>query len=109
MLSVNEKSPVFMTLTFKDENGADLVPTTVDWRLDDIVDGIKTEIVAWTSLSSPASTMNVTVPGSDNDITDETHVSERKAFGVRVDDGLAAEGYAESQYNVLNLHGPSGP
>lgn len=109
MLSVNEKSPAFMTMNFTDENKLPLVPTSVDWRLDDVVDGIKTEIVPWTPLSGLASTMAVTIAGVNNAINDGTRVSERKAFGVRVDDGLSGEGYAELQYNVLNLHGPVGP
>ncbi len=109
MLSVNEKSPVFMTLVFTDENKAPLVPTSVDWRLDDVVGDVATEIVPWTGLAGMASTMSVTIAGANNDITDETRNTERKAFGVRVDDGLAGEGYSEFQYSVINLHGPSGP
>lgn len=107
MLAVNEKSPVFMQMVFTDELEAPLVPTTVEWRLDDKEDG--TEIVPWTNLSSPASTMNLTVPGSNNNIKKETSVKEKRMFGIRVDDGLAGEGHAEFYYNVVNLTGPVGP
>jgi len=107
MLAVNEKSPVFMTMAFTDEFDAPLVPATVEWRLDDKEDD--TEIVPWTNIPTPTSTMNLTVPGSDNNIKDEKHVKETKMFGVRVDAGFAGEGHAEFHYNVVNLTGPTGP
>lgn len=106
MLSVNEKSPVFMTLEFKDENGDPLIPTTVDWRLDDKTKGV--EVVGWTSLPSPAATMTFTIPGSDNTIDDEVNVAEVMTVGIRVDNGLAGEGYSELQYTLINLTGPTG-
>ncbi len=106
MIAVNEKSPLFMTMTFEDETGAPLTPTTVEWRLDDKTNGV--EVVPWTSLPSPSSTMNVTVPGADNAIADEAHVQELQIFGIRVDNGQPGEGHAELAYNVLNLSGPTG-
>ncbi|KKN04065.1 hypothetical protein LCGC14_1101320 [marine sediment metagenome] len=96
-----------MTMVFTDEDGLPLVPTTVDWRLDDKTNGA--EVVAWTSLVGPASTVVVTVPGSNNVIDNEEHVVEKHVFGVRVDDGLAGEAYAELTYNVANLSGPAAP
>ncbi len=105
--NVNEKSPLYMTMVFTDELDAPLIPTTVDYRLDDRTNG--NEVVPWTSLPSPAATMNFTVPGDKNTIEDETHVKEVQIFGVRVDDGLPGEGHSELIYNVLNLQGPTGP
>ncbi len=96
-----------MTMVFRDFDEVLLVPTTVEWRLDDKTNG--TEVVPWTSLPSPASTMTVTIPGSDNVIDNETHVVEVQLFGVRVDDGLAGEAHSEFEYAVANLSGPTGP
>ncbi len=107
MQSVNEKSPLFMTLGFTDEVGDPLVPTKVEWRLD--AKTVPAEIVDWTVLPSPASTMNLTIPGSDNVIVDETHISELMAFGVRVDESLIGEAHAEFPYRIINLTGPTGP
>lgn len=106
MITVNEKSPLFMTMKFEDENKLPLVPTTVEWRLDDKTNDV--EVVPWTALPSPASTMNITIPGSDNLIANEKSVQELQVFGIRVDDGLPGEGHAEHAYNVLNLSGPTG-
>lgn len=107
MLSVREKSPLFMTMNFKDELDAPLIPSKVEWRLDDKTNN--TEIVPWTNLASPAATMSVVIPGDNNTIEDETHVKEIQAFGLRLDDGLPGEAHQELLYNVLNLIGATGP
>jgi len=107
-VTVNEKSSLYMTLKFTDENGAVLVPTTVHWRLDNLETDPIAEIVAWTLLPSPASTMNMVIPSGNNIISDETQIRERRAFGIRVDDGLLGEGHEELEYHVMNLTGPIG-
>ncbi len=101
--TVNELSPLYMTLIFKDENGDPLIPITVDWRLDD--KDLDTEIVDWTSISGPASTMSHTIPGSNNTIVDEEKTREGRIYGVRVNNGLDSEAYEEFKYHVLNLQG----
>ncbi len=106
MLEVNEKSPVRMTIVFTDFDGSPQTPITVDRRLDDKTNN--TELTAWTSVPAPASTMVFTVPGDDNVINDENRTSEVHVFGIRVDDGLIGEAYAELEYTVNNLIGPSG-
>ncbi len=105
--TVKERSPLFMTLVFKDENGAPLVPTTVEWRLDDRESD--TEIIPWTILASPAATMAVTIPGINNTIVTETNIRERRTFGIRLNDGLPAEAHDQLHYHVLNLFGPKEP
>lgn len=103
--TVNEKSPLYMSITLKDENGDPLTPSTVEWRLDDN-DGV--ELVAWTVITGPAASMTVVIPGSNNLIQDETNVRETQAFGIRVNDSLASEAHGEYKYHVINLIGPSG-
>lgn len=95
-----------MTIVFTDEDGDPLTPSTVDWRLDDKTKGV--QVRDWTSLSSPAATMTMTIPGTDNTIDDETHVAEVMAFGIRVDATLPGEAHTEFQYNLINLTGPTG-
>ena len=107
MHAVNEKSALYMTMTFKDENGDPLVPAKVEWRLDDLTND--TEVVGWTNIPSPASTMTFVIPGDNNTIEDETHVKEQQVFGIRVDEGGVGEAHEELVYSVLNLTGPIGP
>ena len=104
--TVNEKSPLYMTMAFTDENGDPLVPSTVEWKLDDIEQ--QSEIVPWTSLGGLAAIMNVVIPSANNAIVTETSVREERMFSVRVNDGLLAEAHEQFQYHVLNLYAPSG-
>ena len=105
--TVNEKSPLFMTVSFKDEVGDPLVPTTVEWRLDDLE--TTQEVVGWTNLPGPTADMNVTIPASNHVIINDGSVREERVFGVRINVGLGAEAHQEFRYHVLNLFAPSGP
>lgn len=104
--TVNEQSPLCITLTFTDENGDPLVPSTVEWRLDDME--LDTEVVAWTNLITMASTMAMTIPADNNVIVDETKIREARMYGVRINNTMQSEAHAQFKYHVLNLIGPSG-
>lgn len=104
--TVNEKSPLFLTLTFTDEVGAPLIPSTVDWRLDDLEQDL--EIVGWTALVGPAASMTLTVPATNNIINDTTKVREARMLGIRINENLLLEAHEQRKYHVLNLFGPSG-
>lgn len=104
--TVNERSPLYMTVAFTDENGDPLVPSSVEWRLDDLE--LETTIVDWTNLPAPSSTMSVVIGATKNTIVDEDNVREERMFGVRVDNGLDTEAHAEYKYHVINLRGPLG-
>jgi len=100
--TVNEKSPLCITMTFTDENGDPLIPSTVDWRLDDMETG--TTIVDWTALSSPAATMYHTIEAQYNLINDEANnIREAQMFTVRINETLQSEAHAEYKYHVVNL------
>lgn len=104
--TVNEKSPLYMTVGFQDENGDPLIPTTAEWRLDDRE--TDAEIVGWTNMPTPAASMSVLIPAANHTIVDEEKVREKRTFGIRSNGGLAAEAHQEYHYHVLNLYAPSG-
>lgn len=104
--TVNEKSPLCLTMTFTDEDGAPLVPISLDWRLDDL--GTDEEIVAWTPVSTPAAVMKITIPADNNVIGYDGNIREPRVFGIRINDGAISEAHAEYHYHVINLTGPSG-
>lgn len=104
--TVNEQSPLCITLTFTDENGDPLIPSTVDWRLDDTE--LDAEVVGWTPLISMASTMTMTIAADNNVIVNESKTREARMYGVRINNTMQSEAHAEFKYHVLNLVGPSG-
>ena len=105
--TVNEKSPLYMTIVFTDEVGDPLVPTKAEWRLDDHDND--SQVVDWTTLASPASTMNMIIEGTNHIIGDETNVKEKRVYGIRVNGGGQGEAYDEFHYNIVNLHGALSP
>lgn len=102
MLKVNELSPVFITVTFRDETGALITPTTVDWRLDDISN--KNEILDWAPLT-PSNPLSFTVPATANAVADVSRSEEIKEVVIRADDGLAGEAHTPHRYTVINIQG----
>lgn len=102
-ITVNEQSPLFITLTFTDEVGGALIPTTVEWRLDNSTEG--TEIVDWTALPGPAASMSMVIGDEHHVISDSSHVKEGRILGIRINNGIALEAHEQHKYHVLNMYG----
>lgn len=102
MTKVNEKSPIFITVTFKDETGALITPTTVDWRLDDISN--KSEISDWAALT-PSNPLSFTIPPASNSIIDVSRLEEIKEVVIRTDNTLVGESHTPHRYTVINIQG----
>lgn len=102
MLTIDEASALFMTLTFTDENDLPIVPATVKWRLDDLTNGV--EVKAWTALT-PASTITFTISALDNAIAVQTNVLENREALVRVNEGLATQAHEHKLYRIENHTG----
>ncbi len=99
--TVNELSPLQMTMTFTDENGDPLTPSTAEWRLDDPTNG---QVVDWTTIAGATATTVITIEAQYNKIFDSTVVREARQFSVRINDGLPSEAHEEFKYHVINLH-----
>lgn len=99
METINQHSTFFVSSSFTDKDGQPLVPNTVDYRIDDLTNG--QEVLDWTSVT-PASTVEITVLGSYNQIIKSSNLKEVKCITVRINEGTDAEARDELQYNVLN-------
>jgi hypothetical protein len=99
--TVNELSAAFLTFTFKDEKDADVIPATIDWRVDDVDSG--TEIIGWTVVAVPAASVEVQIAPADNAILDATKVYEPRRVTVRVDSTLSTQSFEDKTYNLRNL------
>ena len=106
-MTVNEKTSITLTVTFRDENGALVVPSAATYRLDDV--GSQTAILAATALSL-ASSVNVLITSTQNRILTSTNQSESREVTVEFDytGGLGAMHSTDKYaYEVLNLYGVS--
>jgi len=101
---VNENSTLFLTFTFTDEVGDPVVPTSIDWRVDNIDDPHNpVQILDWAVVGVPAASVGIQVPAAQNGITDQTNVLEKRVVTVRMNDGLSSEAHDSKNYLIKNL------
>lgn len=62
--TIIEESACFVTVNFVDSNGNPFLPTTAQYRLDDVASG--TQILDWTQISLTGTTVLIVVNGSEN-------------------------------------------
>ena len=101
---VNEKSSLFLVFSFTDEEGAPVIPTTIDWRVDKVDDPHNpVQIQDWTAIGVPAATVSVQIAGNVNTISDQTKTFEHRAVTVRMDESLSTIAHQEKLYRIKNL------
>lgn len=102
--SFNERSTVLITVTFTDDNGDPVTPSSATYRVDDRAS--RTAILAATSIGSLSTSVDLTITSEQNAI-----VRPRKAFEVRTVtvefdyDGSTKHGTAQYEYKLVNLYG----
>lgn len=102
---VNEKTTSILTITFKDETGANVTPSSATYRIDD--DASKTAIKATTSFSPSGPTHDLTITSNENRIVG-TEPYEHRTVTIEFDYGTGPKhGTADYHYVVANLYGVS--
>lgn len=96
----NELSQVTVTASPLDTTGTAYTPTTARYKVTDCRS--EDVIVAWTTLT-PATSMQIVIPGSVNTIKDDTRTTEDKVVTVNTDKDLTTQHYQEYQYRIKNL------
>ena len=103
---INELSSLFLTFGFTDEIGDPVVPTTIDWRVDNVDDPhLPVQILDWSVVAGVAASVNVQIAGSNNAIADATQSWERRLVTVRMDSTLSTQAFQQKYYRIKNLHG----
>lgn len=98
----NELSEVVVTVKPLDTNNNPYTPSTARYRVDDCKTG--KELVGWTTIVSPSSSMEVIIPGTVNAIIGSNRQTpESKVLTVNTDKDLATQHYEEYIYRVKDL------
>jgi len=96
---VDELSTMTVLARFRDRaTNADIVPTTVDYRLDTLEGS---EITGWTAVS-PQAVSSVTLSANQNRIHNNFRVLETKVLTVASDRNLPSEYRDSLSYQVRN-------
>jgi hypothetical protein len=102
METVPERSRKSWRVTFTDDDGEVVAPTTIRYRVHDEDSG--TELVAWTAVT-PSGRVTITIPASANRILDNTNTREIKVLTVQSDESTDNQQSSQERYQVLNLSG----
>lgn len=102
LFSVNERTTLVLTLSFKDEDGVAVVPATATYRIDDVL--TETAILAATPLTGLASSIEVEITSAQNALISGVALEER-IVTVEFTYGAGRRGTSEYRYNVRGLYG----
>lgn len=97
----NELSVVTITINPFDTNGDPHTPTTARYRLDDCL--TKEQLIDWTDIPTPSTSMQVIIPSVNNAIIGERRNPEPKVMTVNTDKGLVTEHFGEYIYRIRDL------
>jgi hypothetical protein len=101
MLAVNEQTSATLSLTFSDERGAAVIPTSGKYRIDDVATG--TVITGWTAFTPTTSSYDITITSLENKILDELNDSEVRLVTVIVYYPSSKQCTSEYRYEITNL------
>ena len=96
----NELSEVVVTATAYDINGAQQIPATAKYKVDDC--SSEKSLVPWTTLT-PSLSMDIVIPGSVNAIVNDRNRIENKVVTVNINEGLDSQHYENYIYKIKNL------
>lgn len=100
-LTLNERTTLVLTLTFRDEDDVLVTPTAVYYRIDDASSG--TSIVDNTALGSLSSAMELEITTAQNRSLSQASLEER-VVTVEFDYGSGRHGSNEYRYLLKNLY-----
>jgi hypothetical protein len=101
---VNEKSTCILTVSFKDEDGAAVVPSSGNYRIDVLnADGTYSQVKGDAALPSLAAEVDIEITDEENAMLDPAVNSEQRVVTVTFSYGTGKAGSAEYFYRLKNL------
>ena len=97
--TINEGSSAFLTITFKDQTGAGVTPTSAACRLDN--SGV--HVRDWEAFTPSSSSYIVEITGAENAILNPELATETMTVTVRWTYGTGSTGSEAFEYVIKNL------
>ena len=97
--TINEGSSAFLTITFKDQTGTGVTPTTAAYRLDNAGAQVKD----WESFTPSSSSYIIEITGAENAILNPELATETMTVTVRWTYGTGSSGTESFEYVIKNL------
>lgn len=101
MISVNERTTAYLSVTFRDKAGDPAAPTAVQYRIDCTTTG---QAVRGMTAVTPASAVEITLTADDNAIRVNANRSEIRRVTVVASYGSSTDQVtSEHDYSVTNM------
>lgn len=102
---VNEKSTAVVSITFKDEDGANAIPSTATYTLYDLASGGIINSVSGVSVPGTGAVRSITLDAEDNAMVDTNLATEEHRLYIiyTYGPGGAKTGSVEVQIIVVNM------
>ena len=97
--TINEGSSAFLTITFKDQTGTGVTPTTAAYRLDNA--GV--QVRDWEAFTPASSSHIIEITGAENAILNPELATETMTATVRWTYGTGSTGSEAFEYVIKNL------
>ena len=97
--TINEGSSAFLTITFKDQTGTGVTPTTAAYRLDNAGAQVKD----WESFTPSSSSYIIEITGAENAILNPELATETMTATLRWTYGTGSTGSESFEYVIKNL------
>jgi hypothetical protein len=101
MLAVNEQTSATLSLSFTDEQGRPVTPSSGKYRIDDIRSG--TVITDWTNFTPSASSYDIFITSNENEVIDQTNDGEVRRVTAIMYYSIGKQCIAEYRYEVMNM------
>ncbi len=98
---VNEKSTPVLTIDFFDENGDAVIPSKVEYQIDDVASG--QSVKAKSEIPVSSSSIDITLSTSDTSIINQSSTAEEKLLTMIYSWGSNKQLPKEFRYVVKNL------
>ena len=97
--TINEGSSAFLTITFKDQTGVGVTPTSAAYRLDNA--GV--QVKDWKAFTPSSSSYIIEITGAENAILNSELTQETMTVTVRWTYGTGSSGTESFEYVIKNL------
>jgi len=98
---INEKNSCLQPVSFYDDAGVAVVPTSATYRIDDLASG--TEITGTTVISALAASVDISITAAENAMQSQNNSHEVRIITVEWTYGAGRNGKAQHKYKVKNL------
>lgn len=101
LIDVNAGKSITLELTHLDKDKALVVPTTLEYRIDDITN--QRTVLDWTTVSSPSSTNSIVITAVQNAKFNLNQRKELRQITTKATDSTGAIDPEEFYYNLVQI------